>query len=35
MSARCVTWGVFDGSLILQPTIVDSQAFEVNYATLS
>ena len=25
----CVTWGVFDGSLILQPTVVDSSAFEV------
>lgn len=25
----CVTWGVFEGSLIKQPTVVDSAAFEV------
>jgi methylenetetrahydrofolate reductase (NADPH) len=25
----CVTWGVFDGSQILQPTVVDSHMFEV------
>ena len=25
----CVTWGIFEGSSVMQPTIVDSEAFEV------